>query len=102
MRTPAREIAIIIEYQVSPENRATFMDQLHRNCADTLQDDGCLRMEISQPVEGDGTTFFLTERWRDQASIDLHRQKPGHDDQHRAIDNLAAAKRVAKCLVLSG
>lgn len=102
MSAPEREIAIIIEYQVSPENRAAFLDQLHRNCADTLRDDGCLRMEVSAPVDGDGTTFFLAERWRDQASIDVHRRKPGHDEQHRVVDELVAAKRVAKCFVLSG
>lgn len=102
MSQDAREIAIIIEYQVSPENKALFLERLHENCDDTLKDDGCFRMEVSEPIGGDGHTFFLTERWRDQAAIDKHRQKPGHDESHVRVDELLSTKRVAKCLVMSG
>lgn len=96
------QLAIIIEYRVTAESRAAFLAQLAANCAETLADDGCWRMEVSEPVGGDGLTFWLTERWRDQAAIDRHRLKPGHDDGHKAIDLLVAAKRVVKARVLHG
>ena len=102
MQASDGQIAIIIEYRVAPENRAAFLDQLQVNCAETLADDGCWRMEVSEPLGGDGTTFWLTERWRDQTAIDRHRLKPGHDDGHRAIDRLVASKRVVKASVIGG
>lgn len=102
MDTQEREIAIIIEYQVAPENKARFLELLNENCSDTIKDDGCFRMEISEPIGGDGQTVFLTERWRDQAAIDSHRAKPGHDDSHVRVDELLAHKRVAKCSIVSG
>jgi quinol monooxygenase YgiN len=102
MAEAAYEIAIIIEYRVAPERRAEFLACLKVNCAETWADDGCLRMEISEPIGGDGTTFLLTERWRDQAAIDRHRRKPGHDEGHARLDRLIEAKRVWKCRVIGG
>lgn len=96
------EIAIIIEFTVPSEKRARFLELLGENCRDTLQDDGCLRMEISEPFTGDGQTVFLTERWSNQAAIDQHRAKPGHDASHVRVDELVARKRVAKCAIISG
>lgn len=96
------EIAIIIEYQVSAQNRAVFLQSLQENCAATLQDDGCLRMEVSLPDGGDGRIVWLSERWRDQAAIDKHRSQPGHDAQHERIDRLVEAKRVVRGSVVFG
>ena len=93
-------ISIIIEYRVEPQNLRPFLDRLKRNSRETLADDGCLRMEISQPIAGKPGTVFLAELWRNQASIDAHRQKPGHDDGHAAVDALVADKRVVKGHIL--
>ena len=95
MSTNERQIAIVIEFQVPNENRKLFLERLLENCKDTLNDDGCFRMEVSEPIDGGGT-YFLTERWRDQAAIDAHRRKPGHDAQHERLDALISAKRAAK------
>ena len=98
----AREIAIIIEFRIAPGTRALFLERLRENCEETLRDDGCLRMEVSEPVGGDGGTFYLTERWRDQAAIESHRARPGHDESHARIDELILEKKVAKCRVVNG
>ena len=82
--------------------RALFLERLRENCEDTLQDDGCFRMEISEPVNGDGSTFYLAERWRDEAAIERHRARPGHGESHARIDELLLQKKVAKCRVVSG
>jgi len=99
---PAAEIAIIIEYQVSERNRAMFLQALQENCAATLRDEGCLRMEVSLPDGGDGRIVWLSERWRDQAAIDKHRQQPGHDAQHERIDELVETKRVIRGAIVFG
>ena len=96
------EIAIIIEFEVAAENSNIFLERLKENSAATLNDDGCLRMEISQPNGGDGRIFWLSERWRDAASIEKHRQQPGHDKQHERIDELVVAKRVMRGAVMFG
>jgi (4S)-4-hydroxy-5-phosphonooxypentane-2,3-dione isomerase len=98
----ASEIAIIIEYQVSAQDRAVFLQALRENCAATLKDDGCLRMEVSLPDGGDGRIVWLSERWRDQAAIDKHRKQPGHDAQHERIDRLIETKRVVRGSVVFG
>jgi quinol monooxygenase YgiN len=36
----------------------------------------------------------LHELWADEACIEKHRQRPGHDDGHQAIDRLLSGKRV--------
>ena len=100
--TAASEIAIIIEYEVDDANRAEFLQRLKENCAATLKDDGCLRMEISIPEGGDGRIVWLSERWRDHMSIEKHRQQPGHDKQHERIDQIVKSKRVMRGLIVSG
>ncbi len=87
------KITIIVEYDVPAENRAEFDLHLRKNVQATLQDEGCLRMEIlrhaSQPEH-----VVLHELWEDEASIEKHRQRPGHDDSHQAVDRLLRSKRV--------
>jgi quinol monooxygenase YgiN len=61
-----------------------------------------MRMEISVPYGGDGGTVWLSERWRDEAAIEQHRRQPGHEDQHKRIDELIAAKRVMKGGIIAG
>ncbi len=94
MREP--HISIIVEYEVDEDRLPEFMAALKDNCRKTLADDGCLRMEVSQPVEGGPGAVFLNERWRDQAAIEAHRAQRGHDDQHVRVDALVTAKRVVK------
>ena len=100
MQTP--HISIIIEYYVAAENRELFLARLSENCAATLKDDGCLRMEIAMPDGGDGSVVFLTERWRDQAAIEKHRQQSGHDRLHERIDTIVASKRVTEGSIVFG
>ena len=54
------------------------------------------------PDGGDGSVVFLTERWRDQAAIEKHRQQPGHDRLHERIDTIVASKRVTKGSIVFG
>lgn len=90
------QIVLVIEYNVAPENRPEFMRLMAESCVDTINDDGCERMELCQPVAGEDGTYFLTELWRDQSCIDKHRLKPGHSKVHEDIDALLIAKRVSK------
>tara|TARA_A100001037_G_scaffold249792_1_gene232613 strand:+ start:168 stop:458 length:291 start_codon:yes stop_codon:yes gene_type:complete len=87
------KLAIIVEYDVSAENRAEFDKQLEKNARDTLRDDGCLRMEILRH-EHEPERVVLNELWEDESFIEKHRQRPGHDESHRAVDRLLRAKRV--------
>jgi len=101
MDVAGSQLSIIIEYRVEPERLAGFLDLLRRNSRDTLADDGCLRMEISIPEGRPVGSVFLTELWRDQAAIDAHRTKPGHDAQHAEIDAMLIEKHVAKGPVIA-
>jgi quinol monooxygenase YgiN len=92
------KIAIIVEYQVPQENRAEFDVQLRRNVEETLRDEGCLRMEILRHATESGHVV-LHELWADETWIEKHRQRPGHDDGHKAIDRLLSGKRVNRYLL---
>lgn len=87
------KLAIIVEYDVPAENRAEFDIQLQKNAHDTLQDEGCLRMEILRH-EHEPEHVVLSELWEDESFIEKHRQRPGHDESHQAVDRLIREKRV--------
>ena len=101
MDVAGAQLSIIIEYRVEPERLPAFLELLRRNSRDTLADDGCFRMEISVPEGHPPGTVFLTELWRDQAAIEAHRAKPGHDAQHAEIDAMLIEKHVAKGPVIA-
>ena len=84
--------AIIVEYVAKPEHRAVLERHLRQSCADTLQDDGCERMKLSA-VRGSPMGLVLNELWRDQAALEAHRAKPGHDEGHAEYAHMAAEKR---------
>jgi quinol monooxygenase YgiN len=50
-------------------------------------------MEILQHAT-DARHVVLNELWADEASIIKHRQRPGHDAEHQAIERLLTSKRV--------
>lgn len=91
-------IGIWIEYRIKAGAREAFLAAIRRNCADTLGDDGCLRMELGASG-ADPDAFVLSELWRDQASIERHRAKPGHDASHTDVDALVLEKRVMRYAV---
>lgn len=90
-------IAIVIEFEVRPGCRGEFLSRLRADARATLADDGCLRMEVLLP-RGGGDRVLLSELWRDQQSIDGHRNKPGHSHAWQAA--LIAGKRVTVCEVM--
>jgi quinol monooxygenase YgiN len=92
------KIAIIVEYDVPVERRAEFDRQLQKNVQETLQDEGCLRMEILRHAS-EPEHVVLNELWTDAASIEKHRQRPGHDDSHKAVDRLLRGKRVNRYIL---
>lgn len=92
-------IAILIEFDVKPESRAEFERLLRRDARATLQDAGCLRMEVLLP-RADDQRVVLSELWRDQQSLEGHRNKPGHS--HAWQETLIHAKRVTVCDVAQG
>jgi quinol monooxygenase YgiN len=83
-------IAVIIEFDVKPECLAEFEAKLRHDAAETLRDDGCLRMEIVHP-RGAPQRIVLSELWRDEAAIAAHRAKPGHT--HAWQETLIQRKR---------
>jgi (4S)-4-hydroxy-5-phosphonooxypentane-2,3-dione isomerase len=90
-------LAIIIEFEVKPECRAAFEEKLRLDAAETLRDDGCMRMEILHP-RGESHRLILSELWRDEAALAAHRNKPGHS--HAWQEALIAGKRVTSAEVL--
>jgi quinol monooxygenase YgiN len=87
-------LAIIIEFEPVPERREEFLRKLRADAIETLQDDGCERMEVLCARDGSGKVL-LSELWRDQAALEAHRAKPGHS--HAWQEPLLGGKRVIAC-----
>jgi quinol monooxygenase YgiN len=90
-------LAILVEFEVKAECRAEFEARLRQDAAETLRDEGCLRMEVLA-VHGEPHRMLLSELWRDEAALDAHRDKPGHS--HAWQSPLIAGKRVTRAEVL--
>jgi len=92
-------IAIIIEYEPLPGRSDALLRRVKASADQCLREDGCLRMEVFVS-EGPAPRIVLSELWRDEAALTVHREQPGHDQQHAVIDELCKAKRVSRGTVL--
>ena len=92
-------IAIIVEYEPLPGEGAELLRRVKQSAAQCLREDGCLRMEVFAP-EGVAPNLVLSELWRDEAALKVHRAQPGHAQQHAFIEELCQAKRVLRGSVL--
>lgn len=88
------QIAIIVEFEPHAEQASEFLQKLALDAAETLDDDGCLRMEVLLTRDGSGW-IVLSELWRDQAAIEAHRTKPGHSHEWQVP--MIKSKRVLLC-----
>lgn len=92
-------IAIIVEYEPLPDQNDELLRRVRASAEQCLREDGCLRMEVFTP-EGDAPRIVLSELWRDDAALKVHREQPGHDQQHAVIDELCQSKRVSRGTVI--
>ncbi|MDP6692406.1 MAG: putative quinol monooxygenase [Alphaproteobacteria bacterium] len=93
------DIAIIVEYQVKPGGLEEQERRLLATAKQCLQEDGCFRMEVFRPI-GQDNTLVLSELWRDEAALEVHRSQPGHAEQHEHMDELCTGKRVLRGVVV--
>lgn len=92
-------IAIIVEYDVKPGCLEEQEMRVRASATKCLQEDGCLRMEVFVP-EGQENKLVLSELWRDEAALEVHRNQPGHSEDHAHVDELCVGKQVRRGEVL--
>lgn len=92
-------IAIIVEYEPLPGQQGELLRRVKASAEQCLREDGCLRMEVFTTA-GNEPRIVLSELWRDEAALKVHREQPGHDQQHAVIDELCQDKRVSRGTVL--
>ena len=65
----------LVTYIMPPDVRREFIERWAEEGFDRLSraEAGCLRYDLSVPVDKDDE-LFLTEYWRDNAALDLHKQ----------------------------
>ena len=88
-------IAIIVEYDVKPGCLEEQEKRVLESAAKCLREDGCLRMEVFVP-EGQENKLVLSELWRDEAALSVHRNQPGHAEEHEHVDELCIGKQVRR------
>ena len=89
------DIAIIVEYDVKPGCLEEQEKRLRASAEQCLQEDGCFRMEVFAAA-GMENKLVLSELWRDDAALEVHRNQPGHAEQHEFMDALCTGKRVLR------
>lgn len=92
-------IAIIVEYDVKPGCLEKQEKRVRASAAKCLSEDGCLRMEVFVPG-GHENKLVLSELWRDEAALEVHRNQPGHAEDHAHVDELCVGKQVRRGDVL--
>ena len=88
-------IAIIVEYDVEPGSLGEQESRVLTSAAKFLKEDGCLRMEVFVP-EGQANKLVLCKLWRDEAALEVHRNQPGHTEDHAHIDEFCVGKSVRR------
>jgi autoinducer 2-degrading protein len=92
-------IAIIVEYDVKPGCLGEQEKRVRASAAKCLREDGCLRMEVFVR-EGQENKLVLSELWRDEAALEVHRNQPGHAEEHEHVDELCTGKQVLRGVLL--
>ncbi len=89
------DIAIIVEYDIKPGYLEEQEKRVRASAAKCLREDGCFRKEVFVPA-GQENTLVLSELWRDEAALEVHRSQPGHAGDHEYMDELCLGKRVLR------
>lgn len=67
-------INLIAKFTVKPAYVDTFKAALKLNKKGALKEAGCLQMDLFVDVK-EGNTFFVYERWADEAALDFHKKQ---------------------------
>ena len=68
-------LMIVVEFEVKPEHRSTFIELMKGHAQRTRAEDGCQQFDVLLPQE-DQSRVLLVEAWRDQAALDVHLKLP--------------------------
>ncbi|MFP6757666.1 MAG: putative quinol monooxygenase [Alphaproteobacteria bacterium] len=93
------KIALIVEFEIKPENRAVFIDLMRDHAAGTLAgEDGCLQFDVLLPTEGNGRVF-LYEVYRDEAALREHTQSPRLAATREGYADMIEGRTIHVCTV---
>jgi (4S)-4-hydroxy-5-phosphonooxypentane-2,3-dione isomerase len=92
------QVTVVIELEAAsgaePELRRILLDHAHRTVA---EEPGCLRFELSQPVEMDGTPrtewIVINELYTGDDAVALHRASPRKKQVDDLIKPLVKSRR---------
>jgi quinol monooxygenase YgiN len=93
------KIALIVEFETKPEDRAAFIALIRSHGEGTLADeDGCLQFDLLLPTEGNGRVF-LYEVYRDEAALREHNLSPRLAATRKSYANMIEGKTIHVCTV---
>ena len=93
------KIALIVEFEIKPENRTAFIDLMRDHAAGTLAgEDGCLQFDVLLPTEGNGRVF-LYEVYRDEAALREHTQSPRLAATREGYADMIEGRTIHVCTV---
>jgi quinol monooxygenase YgiN len=93
------KIALIVEFDTKPEQRAAFIELIRRHGAGTLgEEDGCLQFDVLLPTEGNGRVF-LYEVYRDEAALREHTQSQRLAATRKSYADMIEGKSIHICTV---
>ena len=93
------KIALIVEFETKPEDRAAFIALIRSHGEGTLADeDGCLQFDLLLPTEGNGRVF-LYEVYRDEAALKEHTQSQRLAKTREGYADMIEGRTIHVCTV---
>ena len=93
-------IALVVEFDVKPENRTEFEEIIRSHATRTLEaESGCLQFDVLIPHEDNGKVF-LYECYRDSEALKQHTKSPILADTREKYKDMIADRRITICNAL--
>lgn len=74
-------VFLVVNFEVKPANEAAFFTELSQVMSGTLKEPGCIKYQMTQPVDGPAHTYTLIEEWSSKQALADHNETP-HFKRH--------------------
>ena len=89
-------IMIVVEVEVKPEHRSSFIELMKGHAQRSRGEDGCQQFDVLLPQE-DQSRVLLVEAWRDQAALDVHAKVPRMAQNQETYRPWLVSRKATRC-----
>jgi (4S)-4-hydroxy-5-phosphonooxypentane-2,3-dione isomerase len=94
---PMSRLMIVVEFEVKPEHRNSFVDLMKDHARLSRAEDGCQQFDVLLP-QNDQNRVLLVEAWRDQAALDVHAKLPRMAQNQETYGPWLLNRKATRCI----